>query len=115
QVYLNLRGREYTGFRFRTPGLYRYMRHPIYFSRLCIFWATPRMTAAHPVFSLATTGYILVAIGFEERDLIRAYGDAYRVYRERVPRIVPLRFRWKPESATNPAVECPEADLSVTG
>jgi len=92
QVYLHFRGQEYTSLAFRTPGLYRLMRHPIYFSWLCIFWATPRMTIAHLVFALATTGYILIAIQFEERDLIRAYGDAYRRYKQQVPSILPVRF-----------------------
>ena len=92
QVYLHFRGREYTGLRFRTPGLYRLVRHPIYLSWLCIFWATPRMTIAHLVFALATTGYILIAIPLEERDLIRVYGDAYRRYKQQVPGILPVRF-----------------------
>ena len=92
QVYLHFRGLEYTGLKFRTPGLYRVVRHPIYFSWLCIFWATPRMTVAHLVFALATTGYILMAIPLEERDLIRAYGDAYRSYKQQVPGILPVRF-----------------------
>ena len=93
QVYLNFRGQPYTGLPFRTPALYRLVRHPIYFSWLCIFWATPRMTIAHLVFALATTGYILMAIPLEERDLIRIYGDAYRRYKQQVPGILPVSFR----------------------
>jgi len=92
QVYLRFRGEEYTGLPFRTPGLYRVVRHPIYLSWLCIFWATPRMTIAHLVFALATTAYILIAIQLEERDLIRAYGEAYRRYKRQVPSILPVRF-----------------------
>jgi protein-S-isoprenylcysteine O-methyltransferase Ste14 len=90
QVWHYLRGRPSVAPGFRTPGLYKSVRHPIYLSWLCIFWATPRMTVAHLVFAVLTTAYILVAVRFEERDLIRIYGDAYRRYRERVPMILPV-------------------------
>jgi protein-S-isoprenylcysteine O-methyltransferase Ste14 len=92
QVYLHLRGKPYTAIGFRTPGLYRYVRHPLYFGWLMVFWATPTMTAAHLIFAVATTSYILIAIQFEERDLIRAYGNQYRSYRQETPMLIPVRF-----------------------
>jgi len=97
QPYLHLMGLPYTGLQFRTPGFYKYVRHPIYVGWLCIFWATPDMTTAHLVFAIATTAYILMAIPWEERDLIRVHGERYRIYREQVPKILPLRFRKKRE------------------
>src|SRR5262249_54217828 len=92
QVTLKLIGKPYTSIGFRTPGPYRYVRHPLYIGWLVVFWSAPRMTAAHLVFALATTAYILVAIQFEERDLVRFHGEDYRRYREQTPMILPLRL-----------------------
>lgn len=92
QVYLYLRGKEYTQLRFGTPLLYRHIRHPLYLGWLLAFWATPVMTIAHLVFAIATTVYIFLAIQFEEKDLLDTFGDDYRRYRESVPMIVPVRI-----------------------
>jgi protein-S-isoprenylcysteine O-methyltransferase Ste14 len=89
QVYLYLAGREYTHLEFRTPFFYRYVRHPLYVGWLLTFWGAPVMTVAHLFFAVMTTAYILVAIRFEEADLVTAHGEKYRHYREQVPMIVP--------------------------
>jgi protein-S-isoprenylcysteine O-methyltransferase Ste14 len=89
QVWLHLRGKPYTALRFATPWLYRQVRHPLYVGWLMAFWATPTMTLTHLAFALALTAYILVAIRYEERDLIAEHGESYRRYRERVPMLVP--------------------------
>src|SRR5262249_13665434 len=78
QVLAKLAGTEPTAASFATPGLYRYVRHPIYLSFLLAFWAAPTMTAGHLLFALACTGYILVAIQLEERDLVAVFGNQYR-------------------------------------
>jgi protein-S-isoprenylcysteine O-methyltransferase Ste14 len=75
--------------KFQTPGLYRYMRHPIMVGFLIAFWATPRMTLGHLLFAATTTTYILIALRFEERDLLSRFGQRYHRYRQRVPMLLP--------------------------
>ena len=89
-VFLYLLGRPYTQLKFGTPILYRHVRHPLYLGWLFAFWGTPTMTVAHLVFAIATTAYIFVAIQLEEKDLVDAYGDQYRRYKQTVPMIIPI-------------------------
>lgn len=93
QTFYALQGREPPPHRFVTPGLYRVVRHPIYAGFVIAFWATPIMTVGHLVFAIATTGYILVGIQLEERDLVREYGRDYERYRRAVPMLAPLPKR----------------------
>jgi protein-S-isoprenylcysteine O-methyltransferase Ste14 len=108
QVTLHLLGREYRPLGFRTPVLYNYVRHPIYLGFVVAFWAAPTMTAAHMVFALATTGYILIAIQLEERDLVHAHGEAYDAYRRRTSMLVP-----RPSRAEQ--AELPKPERVTTG
>ena len=90
QVYLYQRGAEYTELGFRTPFLYKVVRHPIMLGFIIAFWATPRMTVGHLVFALVTSVYILIAIQIEERDIVSTHGATYEEYRKRVSMLLPI-------------------------
>jgi len=89
QVYEHLTGEKPSGPKFMKPGYYKFVRHPLMLGFFIAFWATPAMTLGHLLFSFATTGYILIALRFEEHDLIKQFGEKYRKYREEVPMFIP--------------------------
>ncbi len=99
QVYLHLRGRPYSHPPFVLKSLYRLVRHPLMLGLLIAFWSAPTMTAGHLLFSALMTGYIVVGVLFEERDLARHLGNEYAAYRTATPMFVPLPPSRKSHSA----------------
>ncbi len=93
QGWLHLRKKPAAAPKFRTPALYKSVRHPLYLGWLIAFWATPHLTAGHLLFAAIWSLYIFVAIGYEERDLIAVFGDKYREYMEKTPSIIPIGRR----------------------
>ena len=89
QVYLHLRGHHYAELGFRTPFLYKIIRHPLLLGFFIAFWSTPYMTVGHLLFAVLTGAYILIAVQLEERDLLHFFGDAYREYLKHTPRFIP--------------------------
>jgi protein-S-isoprenylcysteine O-methyltransferase Ste14 len=89
QVWLHLRGRDYESLEFRTPLLYKHLRHPLYVGWMIFFWATPTMTAGHLLFAGVLSGYMVLAVRFEERDLVAHFGEKYEAYRRHVPMFIP--------------------------
>ena len=86
----NLTGREIPVSSFKTPGFYKFVRHPMYFGFTVAFWATPIMTTAHLLFAVGTLGYTIIGIWFEEKDLTAFFGDEYKHYKSRVSMLIPL-------------------------
>ena len=102
QVVFNLLGKLPTPPRFQAPWLYKLVRHPMMLGMLIAFWATPRLSVGHLLFAAGMSGYILVGIYFEERDLVRYLGDEYAAYQRQTPMLLPLRRRHAGQAPTPP-------------
>jgi protein-S-isoprenylcysteine O-methyltransferase Ste14 len=92
QAWLNLRGREAQPPRFSQPWLYKWVRHPMMLGFFLAFWSTPQMTVGHLILALGMSAYILIALRYEERDLVGVFGKDYEQYRDEVGMLTP-RFR----------------------
>ena len=107
QVWLHLKGEEYSSLPFRTPLFYRFVRHPLYVGWTIAFFAIPTMTVGHLLFAGTMTLYMALAAVVEERDLVNHFGRVYIEYRQQVGMFVPRMKR----SANAAVIE--EVDQSV--
>ncbi len=96
QVWIRFKNAEYTHLNFQTRSLYKLCRHPLMLGFIIAFWAAPTMTAGHLLYAAGMTGYILIALVFEEKDLVEALGQSYRDYQQRVNKLIPLPKFSKP-------------------
>ena len=110
QAWCYLVGRPYTPVEFKQPLLYRIVRHPLMLGLLISFWASPRMSVGHLLFSAGMTLYILIGLAFEEKDLVRDFGDSYRRYRNQVPMLLPRPGRRKAGSRQHAAAAAEARD-----
>lgn len=89
QVWRHVRGQEAGAPQFRTPLLYRLVRHPLYSGFFLAFWATPVMSIGHLLLAAGMSAYMLIAIAYEERDLVALFGKNYEDYRRKVGMLLP--------------------------
>jgi len=93
QAWLNMQGREAEPHKFHQPLLYKWVRHPLYLGFFLAFWAAPQMTVGHLLLAAGVSVYMLIAIRYEERDLVDYFGKDYEDYRERVGMLIPRFMR----------------------
>jgi len=93
QVWARFQGKDMPEAKFVTPAFYKWVRHPLYLGMIIAFWSAAMMSVGHLLFAAVWTAYIFVAVGYEERDLIGAFGDSYRSYADKVPMMFPFGKR----------------------
>ena len=104
QTFLELRGKPYTELKFKVSLFYKHVRHPLYTGILLGMWATPVMSLTHLLFAACITLYIIIGVSFEERDLIREFGDVYRSYQSRIPKLIPFT-KWRSKGSSGSEAE----------
>lgn len=90
QTFLELQNKPYTNLNFKVYSFYKYVRHPLYLGGIIGVWATPHMTVTHVVFAILITSYFVIGTLFEEKDLIKEFGETYKKYQKKTPMLIPF-------------------------
>ncbi|MFT4939875.1 MAG: protein-S-isoprenylcysteine O-methyltransferase Ste14 [Paraglaciecola sp.] len=90
QTFTPLIGKPMPESHFRTPGLYKIVRHPIQLGVLLGVWFVPESTLNHLVLAISMTFYIFVGLYFEEKALIQEFGKTYQDYKQHVAKLLPF-------------------------
>lgn len=90
QVWNYMKDQKHNPPSFMEPGFYKFVRHPLMLGFFIAFWSTPHMTTGHMLFAAGMSVYIIVGVYFEEKAMIRRFGQDYEEYSERVPKFFPL-------------------------
>lgn len=93
QIWTHLLGKDMPQPKFKTPALYRLVRHPMQLGVIVLVFSTPHMTVGHLLFASSMTAYIFIGLYFEERALLRVFGAQYAAYQRDVPFLFPQPFR----------------------
>lgn len=96
QVWFYFRNKPYEPLKFTTAYLYKHVRHPLYLGFIIGSWAAPVMTVTHLIFAIMITGYVLLGIYLEEKDLVAYHGKTYINYKKRIPMLIPSFWRKEP-------------------
>ena len=89
QAYCHFRNKACPPVPFKVSSLYRFVRHPMMLGFLMALWSTPVMTIGHLILAAEFSAFIFVGLLFEERDLVRYFGQVYLAYREQTPMVIP--------------------------
>ena len=90
QVVYNFVGREMPECDFVVRGPYHFCRHPLMLGFLIAFWAAPWMTVGHLLFAIVMTVYVLIALHYEERNLLQMHGSDYERYKQETSMLIPF-------------------------
>jgi len=96
-IKVHLRGKQLWPPNFVLRGPYLWLRHPLYFFMIVLFWSAPDVSPDRLLFNVLWTLWIILGSYLEERDLVAEFGERYREYQKTVPMLFPWRLPRSPK------------------